>query len=83
MGAGSQPAAVKGNSGAIVAHQFAHGGVSAATAAELVGLPPSWIERLERPLAEYGSLAVGNFHEDFFVKGTCDDYRRTPAIRRP
>ena len=69
-----------GNSGTIVAHRFAHGGVSAATAAELVGLPPSWIERLERHLAEYGSLAVGNFHEDFFVKGTCDDYRHTPAI---
>jgi hypothetical protein len=52
--------------------EFAHG-VSAATAAELVGLPASSVHWLENHVAEYGSLAVGNFSEDWEVRRTCDD----------
>jgi hypothetical protein len=48
--------------GVVMAHD-----VSAATAAELVGLPASWVNRLERHFAEYGSLNVGNVSEDFKV----------------
>jgi hypothetical protein len=48
--------------GVVMAHD-----VSAATAAELVGLPANWVDRLERHVAEYGSLNVGNVSEDFKV----------------
>jgi hypothetical protein len=44
--------------------------VSAATAAELVGLSVSWVNRLERHVAKYGSLKVGNIAEDFVVRRT-------------
>jgi hypothetical protein len=42
--------------------------VSAATAAELVGLSGKWVDRLERHVAEYGSLNVGNVSEDWQIR---------------
>jgi hypothetical protein len=57
-------------------------GVSAATAAKLIGLnrvpkgitgftdPVAWIES---HVAEYGSLGMGNFSEDFEVRRTHDE----------
>jgi hypothetical protein len=47
--------------------------VSAATAAELVGLPPSWVERLERHIAEFGSFGVGSLTENWEVRRTRDN----------
>jgi hypothetical protein len=56
--------------------ELAHG-VSAATAAELVGLNhvpkgvtgfTDHIAWLESHIAEYGSFAIGNFHEDWEVR---------------
>jgi hypothetical protein len=47
--------------------EFAHD-VSAKVATELVGLPVSWIDRLERHVAAYGSFNVGNVEEDFEVR---------------
>ena len=44
--------------------------VTAATAAELVGLSPAWIDRLEREVAEHGVFGVGNLRESFDVKRT-------------
>jgi hypothetical protein len=51
--------------------EVAHG-VSAVTAAELVGLPASQVDWLESHVAEYGSMAIGNFSEDWEVRRTCD-----------
>ena len=52
--------------------EIAHG-VSAATAAELVGLRPSSVEQLERHVAEFGSFGIGNLVENFEVRRTRDD----------
>ena len=49
--------------------ELAHA-VSAAVAAELVGLPVIWVDRIERHVARYGSLLVGNVAEDFEVRRT-------------
>ncbi len=54
--------------GAEIAHA-----VTARVAAELVGLPPSWVERLERHIAEFGSFGVGNLTENWEVRRSCDD----------
>jgi hypothetical protein len=57
-----------GGEGVEIAH-----GVSAATAAELVGLRPSSVEQLERHVAEFGSFGIGNLVENFEVRRTRDD----------
>ena len=46
--------------------EIAHA-VTAATAAELVGLSPAWIDRLESQVAEYGSCGISNLMENFEV----------------
>jgi hypothetical protein len=52
--------------------ELAHA-VSAATAAELVGLRGvGAVDLLERHVAEYGSMAVGNFSEDWEVRRSDD-----------
>jgi hypothetical protein len=47
--------------------------VTAATAAELVGLPASWIGRLEDEVAQYGAFCAGNLEESFEVRRTNDE----------
>jgi hypothetical protein len=52
--------------------EIAHG-VSAATAAELVGLRPTAVAWLERQVAEHGVFGVGNLVENWEVRLNCDD----------
>jgi hypothetical protein len=47
--------------------------VTAATAAELVGLPVCLIGRLEDEVAQYGAFCSGNLQESFEVRRTNDE----------
>ena len=48
-------------------------GVTAATAAELAGLPASWIGQLEGGVARDGVFCVGNLQESSEVRSTNDE----------
>ena len=47
--------------------------VSAATAAELVGLPAHRVDYLEREVAEHGVFGIGNLKDNYEVRLSRDD----------
>jgi hypothetical protein len=52
--------------------EIAHA-VTAATAAELVGISASQVDRLESDIVKYGVFNAGNLSEGFKVRRTCDE----------